>query len=195
MRYQLAQAFRFTLLMTVLTGLIYPGVVTGLCQLLFSRPANGSLLEVNGKIVGSTLLGQNFSKPEYFHPRPSAAGNDGYDATASSGSNMGPTSQKLIDRVKGDIEKFRKENPAYQGPIPADMVTTSASGLDPDISPASALAQAARVAQARGIAVDQLAQVIGTHTEGRRLGFLGEPRVNVLLLNLDVNQKFPIKNP
>ena len=195
MRYQLTQAFRFTLLMTVLTGLIYPGVVTGLCQLLFSRPANGSLLEVNGQIVGSTLLGQNFSKPEYFHPRPSAAGNDGYDATASNGSNLGPTNQKLIDRVKGDIEKFRKENPAYQGPIPADMVTTSASGLDPDISPASALAQAPRVAQARGIAVEKLTQVIGTHTEGRRLGFLGEPRVNVLLLNLDLNQKFPITKP
>jgi K+-transporting ATPase ATPase C chain len=195
MRYQLAQAFRFTLLMTVLTGLIYPGVVTGLCQLLFSRPANGSLLEVNGKIVGSTLLGQNFSKPEYFHPRPSAAGNDGYDATASSGSNLGPTNQKLVDRVKGDIEKFRKENPAYQGPIPADMVTTSASGLDPDISPASALAQAPRIAQARGIAVDQLTQFIDTHTEERQLGFLGEPRVNVLLLNLDLNQKFPIRNP
>jgi len=195
MRYQLAQAFRFTLLMTVLTGLIYPGVVTGLCQLLFSRPANGSLLEVNGKIVGSTLLGQNFSKPEYFHPRPSAAGNDGYDATASSGSNLGPTNQKLVDRVKGDIEKFRKENPAYQGPIPADMVTTSASGLDPDISPASALAQAPRIAQARGIAVDQLTQFIDTHTEERQLGFLGEPRVNVLLLNLALNQKFPIRNP
>jgi K+-transporting ATPase ATPase C chain len=192
MRYQLAQAFRFTLLMTVLTGLIYPGVVTGLCQLLFSRPANGSLLEVNGKIVGSTLLGQNFSKPEYFHPRPSAAGNDGYDATASSGSNLGPTSQKLVDRVKGDVEKFRKENPAYQGPIPADMVTTSASGLDPDISPASALAQAARIAQARGIAVDQLTQLIGTHTEGRQLGFFGEPRVNVLLLNLELAKRFPL---
>ena len=146
MRYQLAQAFRFTLLLTVLTGLIYPGVVTGLCQVLFPRPANGSLLEVEGQIVGSTLLGQNFSKPEFFHPRPSAAGTDGYDATASSGSNLGPTNQKLIDRVKADIAKFRKENPAYQGPIPADMLTTSASGLDPDISPASALAQAPRVA-------------------------------------------------
>ena len=195
MRYQLSQAFRFTLLMTVLTGLIYPGVVTGLCQLLFSRPANGSLLEVNGKIVGSTLLGQNFSKPEYFHPRPSAAGNDGYDATASSGSNLGPTSQKLVDRVKGDIEKFRKENPAYQGPIPADMLTTSASGLDPDISPASALAQARRVAQARGAALDQVTEIIEAHTIGRHLGFLGEPRVNVLLLNLDLNQKFPVKKP
>jgi K+-transporting ATPase ATPase C chain len=195
MRYQFSQAIRFTLLMTVLTGLIYPGVVTGLCQILFSRPANGSLLEVNGKIVGSTLLGQNFSKPEYFHPRPSAAGNDGYDATASSGSNLGPTNQKLIDRVKADIEKFRKENPAYQGPIPADLLTTSASGLDPDISPASALAQAPRVAQARGATLDQVTQLIEAHSEGRQLGFLGEPRVNVLLLNLDLNQKLPMGKP
>jgi len=195
MRYQLTQAFRLTLLLTVLTGLIYPGVVTGLCQLLFSRPANGSLVEVNGKIVGSTLLGQNFSKREFFHPRPSAAGNDGYDPTASSGSNLGPTSQKLIDRVKGDIAKFRQENPSYQGSIPADMLTTSASGLDPDISPASALAQAARVADARGITVDQVNQLINAHTEGRQLGFLGEPRVNVLLLNLDLNQKFPVSKP
>ena len=192
MRYQLAPAFRFTLLMTILTGLIYPGVVTGLCQLLFSRPANGSLLEVNGKIVGSTLLGQNFSKPEYFHPRPSAAGNDGYDATASSGSNLGPTNQKLIDRVKGDIEKFRKENPAYQGPIPADMVTTSASGLDPDISPASALAQAPRVAQARGSTLDQVRQLIEDQSEGRQLGFFGEPRVNVLSLNLELDKRLPL---
>ena len=195
MRYQLTQAFRLTLLLTVLTGLIYPGVVTGLCQLLFSRPANGSLVEVNGKVVGSTLLGQNFSKREFFHPRPSAAGNDGYDPTASSGSNLGPTSQKLIDRVKGDIAKFRQENPSYQGSIPADMLTTSASGLDPDISPASALAQAARVADARGITVDQVNQLINAHTEGRQLGFLGEPRVNVLLLNLDLNQKFPVSKP
>jgi len=195
MRYQLAQAFRFTLLLTVLTGLIYPGVVTALCQLLFHRPANGSLLELDGKIVGSTLIGQNFSKPEYFHPRPSAAGTDGYDPTASSGSNLGPTSQKLVDRVKVDITKFRKENPSYQGPIPADMLTTSASGLDPDISPASALAQAARVADARGVTVDQVNQLINARTEGRQLGFLGEPRVNVLLLNLDLNQKFPIRKP
>jgi K+-transporting ATPase ATPase C chain len=195
MRHQFSQAFRFTLLLTVLTGLIYPGVVTGLCQLLFPRPANGSLMEVNGKIVGSTLLGQNFSKPEYFHPRPSAAGNDGYDATASNGSNLGPTNQKLIDRVKADIAKFRQENPGYQGPIPADMVTTSASGLDPDISPASALAQAPRVAQARGATLDQITQLIEAHSEGRQLGFLGEPRVNVLLLNLALDREFPVRKP
>ena len=192
MRYQLVPAFRFTLLMTILTGLIYPGVVTGLCQLLFSRPANGSLLEVNGKIVGSTLLGQNFSKPEYFHPRPSAAGNDGYDATASNGSNLGPTNQKLVDRMKADIAKFRHENPSYQGPIPADLLTTSASGLDPDISPASALAQAPRVGKARGVSLEQMQQIISARTEGRQLGFFGEPRVNVLLLNLELDKRFPV---
>jgi K+-transporting ATPase ATPase C chain len=195
MRYQLAQAFRFTLLLTVLAGLIYPGVVTALCQVLFPRPANGSLLKVDGQIVGSTLLGQNFSKPEFFHPRPSAAGTDGYDATVSSGSNLGPTNQKLADRVKADIAKFRKENPNYQGSIPADMLTTSASGLDPDISPASALAQAGRVAEARGITLDHVNQLINAHTEGRQWGFLGEPRVNVLLLNLDLNKKFPMRKP
>jgi K+-transporting ATPase ATPase C chain len=192
MRHQLAQAFRFTLLMTVLTGLIYPGVVTGLCQILFSRQANGSLLAVNGKIVGSTLIGQNFSKPEYFRPRPSAAGNDGYDATSSSGSNLGPTNQKLVDRMKADITKFRKENPSYQGPIPADLLTTSASGLDPDISPASALAQAPRVAQARGATLDQVRQLIEDQSEGRQLGFFGEPRVNVLSLNLELDKRLPL---
>jgi len=192
MRHQFSQAFRLTLLMTLLTGLIYPGVVTGLCQLLFHRAANGSLLEVNGKIVGSTLLGQNFSKPEYFRPRPSAAGNDGYDATSSSGSNLGPTNQKLVDRMKAHIAKFRKENPSYQGPIPADLLTTSASGLDPDISPASALAQAPRVAQARGATLDQVRQLIEAHSEGRQLGFFGEPRVNVLSLNLELDKRLPL---
>ena len=181
--------------MTILTGLIYPGIVTGFCQLLFPHRANGSLVEVNGTVAGSALIGQNFSKPEYFHPRPSAAGNDGYDASNSTGSNYGPTNQKLIDRVKGDIAKFRQENPGYQGPIPADLVTTSASGLDPDISPASALAQAPRVAEARGAALDQVKQLIEAHTQGRQWGFLGEPRVNVLLLNLDLNQKFPVRKP
>jgi len=181
--------------MTILTGLIYPGIVTGICQLVFPSRANGSLIVVDGKVAGSSLLGQNFTKPEYFHPRPSAAGNDGYDASASNASNYGPTNQKLIDRVKGDIAKFRKDNPGYEGPIPADLLTTSASGLDPHISPASAQAQALRVAAARGIAVDQMKQLIELHTEGRQWGFLGEPRVNVLLLNLDLNRKFPIRNP
>jgi K+-transporting ATPase ATPase C chain len=192
MRYQLAPAFRVTLFMTVLTGLIYPGMVTGLCQMLFPHRANGSLVTVDGKVVGSALIGQNFTKPEYFHPRPSAAGNDGYDATASGGSNLGPTNQKLIDRVKADVDKFRNENPDYTGPLPADLLTASGSGLDPDLSPASALAQAPRVAKARGVSLEPVQQLIAQNTQGRALGFMGEPRVNVLALNLELDKRFPL---
>lgn len=180
-----------TVLLTVLTGLIYPGVVTGVCQVLFRSQANGSLVTQNGQIVGSTLLAQNFTKPEYFHPRPSAAGNDGYDPTASSGSNLGPTSQKLFDRVKASAEQFRKENPDYAGPIPADALTASGSGLDPEISVANASAQAARVAKARGAGASTIDSLISTATEGRDLGFLGEPRVNVLKLNLALDRQIP----
>jgi K+-transporting ATPase ATPase C chain len=190
---QIAPAFRITLLLTVLTGLIYPGLVTGFCQALFHNKANGSLISANGHVVGSALLGQNFTKPEYFHPRPSAAGSDGYDASNSSATNLGPTNQKLIDRIKGDVAKFRKENPAYSGAVPADALTTSASGLDPDISPAFAEAQAARVAQVRAIGADQVRQLISSHTQGRQLGFLGEPRVNVLALNMALDRQFPRK--
>jgi len=193
MRYQIAPAFRVTLFMTVLTGLIYPGIVTGLCQLLFPHRANGSLVTADGKIVGSALIGQNFTKPEYFHPRPSAAGNDGYDASASNGSNLGPTNQKLIDRVKADVDKFHKENPDYNGPLPADLLTASGSGLDPDLSPASALAQAPRVAKVRGVSLEQVQQIISARSEGRELGFLGEPRVNVLSLNLELDRQFPLR--
>jgi len=181
------------LVLTVLTGLIYPLAVTGLCQMLFYDKANGSLITVNDHVVGSALIGQNFSKAGYFQPRPSAAGSDGYDGTASGGSNLGPTNQKLIDRVKASVEKFHKENPSYTGPLPADLVTTSGSGLDPHISPASAEAQLDRVAKARGLSVDQIKSLIDAHTEGRDLGFLGEPRVNVLLLNLDLDHQFPAK--
>jgi len=187
---QLGPAFRIALVLTVLTGLIYPGVVTGLCQLLFHNRANGSLAYVNGQPVGSVLIAQNFTRPEYFHPRPSAAGN-GYDATSSNGSQLGPTNQKLVDRMKASIEAFRKENPDYTGPIPADLLTTSASGLDPDISPASAEAQAARVAKARGASLEQLRQLIGQNTEQPTLGFIGEARVNVLKLNLALDAQFP----
>ncbi len=187
---QLLPALRMTLLMTVLTGLIYPGLVTGICQLVFPNQANGSLIQKNGAVIGSGLIGQNFSKPEYFQPRPSAAGSDGYDATASGGSNLGPTNQKLVDRVNSSVAKFRKENPDYTGPIPADLLTTSGSGLDPHLSPASADAQVARVAKARGGSEDQIRQLVTRFTEGRDLGFLGEPRVNVLRLNLALDDQF-----
>ena len=187
---QLAPALRMTLFLTVLTGLIYPGVVTGLCQVLFANQANGSLLTQNGQVIGSSLLGQNFSKPEYFHPRPSAAGNDGYDPTASSGSNLGPTSQKLVDRMKASADQFRKENPTYTGAIPADAITASASGLDPHISIANAQAQAARIAQARGASLDKVQSLIAGLTENRDLGFLGESRVNVLALNQALDRSF-----
>jgi K+-transporting ATPase ATPase C chain len=190
---QILPAIRMTLALTVLTGLLYPGVVTGLCQLLFPQAANGSLITNNGRLIGSTLIGQNFTRPEYFQPRPSAAGNDGYDATASGGSNYGPTSQKLADRVKAAVDKFRNENPDYSGPIPADLVTASASGLDPHLSPASAAAQAQRVAKARGVPQEQILQLIAHFTADRDLGFLGEPRVNVLQLNLALDQQVPVK--
>ncbi len=193
MRQQITTALRITFVFTILTGLIYPGLMTGLCQLLFPRQANGSLVSVDGHIMGSSVIGQNFAKPEYFQPRPSAAGNDGYDATASGGSNYGPTSQKLIDRVKASIDKFHKENQDYSGPIPADLVTASASGLDPHLSPASAEAQLARVAKARGVSGDQIKSLITIHTEPRRLGFMGEPRVNVLMLNLALDKQFPVR--
>lgn len=190
---QLLPGLRMMLVLTVLTGLIYPLAVTGLCQMLFYDKANGSLITVNNQVVGSALIGQNFSKAGYFQPRPSAAGNDGYDGMASGGSNLGPTNQKLIDRVKASVDKFHKENPGYTGSLPADLVTTSGSGLDPHISPASALAQLDRVAKARGVSVDQIKSLIDSHTEGRDFGFMGEPRVNVLLLNLDLDHHFPIK--
>jgi len=179
---QLLPGLRMTLVLTVLTGLIYPGIVTGLCQMLFPRQANGSLEYKDGKIIGSTLIGQNFTKPEYFQPRPSAAGN-GYDATASTGSNLGPTSQKLIDRVKASVDKFHKDNPNSTGIIPADLLTASGSGLDPHISPEAADAQVDRVAKARGASAQDIRALVAQFTEGRDLGFLGEPRVNVLRLN------------
>ncbi len=189
---QILPAIRMTLALTVLTGLLYPGVVTGLCQLLFPHPANGSLITQNGRVIGSELIGQNFTRPEYFQPRPSAAGNDGYDPTASGGSNYGPTSQKLIDRIKAAEEKFRKENPGYQGAIPSDLLTASGSGLDPHISPAAAEAQAARVAAARNTSEAQIRALIAAGTEGRDLGLLGEPRVNVLRLNLALDRQFAL---
>lgn len=189
---QLWPALRINIFLTIVCGLIYPLAITGISQAVFPHRANGSLITKNGQVIGSELLGQNFSKPEYFQPRPSAAGN-GYDPTASGGSNYGPTNQKLIDRVKASVDQFRKDNPDYHGPIPADLLTTSASGLDPDISPASAAAEAPRVAKARGISLDQLNQVVAQYTKPPQLGILGEPRVNVLDLNLALDSRFPKK--
>jgi potassium-transporting ATPase KdpC subunit len=185
---QMLPGFRMTLLLTVLTGVLYPGVVTVICQAVFPKQAAGSLIERDGKVIGSALLGQGFSALHYFHPRPSAAGSEGYDAASSSGSNLGPTSQKLVDRVKAAREQAGGSNE-----IPSDLLTTSASGLDPHISPASALRQAERVAQARGMQEAAMREMIGRFTEGRDLGFLGEPRVNVLLLNLALDEQYPLK--
>ena len=181
-----------TVATTILFGLIYPLVVTGLAQVLFPHKANGQLIEKNGAVVGSAIIGQGFSRPEYFHSRPSAAGN-GWDAANSGGSNLGPTNQKLLDRVKGDVATAQADNPGT--PVPIDLVTTSASGFDPHITPASAEFQLPRVAKARGTTVDHLRGLVAKHTEGRQLGFLGEPRVNVLALNLDLDQQFPMSKP
>ena len=241
---ELGPGLRLTLIFTVLTGLLYPAVMTGVSELVFPKQANGSLVTVGGKVVGSTLIGQPFAKPEYFHPRPSAAGS-GYDATASSGSNLGPTSAKLLhvttkmDDKKNEIVDFDGINlrivhycvdndipyessvPLDQfkdshgdlddvklikafnddktplvftakAPIPPDAVTASASGLDPHISPGNAETQAARIAKARGVSADQLKQLIPQFTDRADLGFLGEPRVNVLMLNIALDQKFPV---
>jgi K+-transporting ATPase ATPase C chain len=190
---QILPGLRIKLFLTVVLGVVYPLVMTGISQVIFPKQANGSLRAENGKVIGSELIGQNFSKPEYFQPRPSNAGSNGYDATASGGFNQGPTNQKMVDRVKASVEQFRKANPDYKGPIPADMVTGSASGLDPHISPDSAHAQAARVAKARGVSADQVNQLIDQSTEGPDLGLLGEPRVNVLKLNLALDQQFARK--
>ena len=190
---QFLVAFRVTALLTVLTGVIYPAAVTGVAQVIFPRQAHGSLVTRNGTVIGSDLIGQNFRKAEYFHPRPSAAGLNGYDATASTGSNDGPTSLKLIDRVKASVEQYRKENPDYHGPIPSDAVTASASGLDPHISPANAQIQASRVARARGVEEAVVRQLVAQATEGPWLAFNGEPRVNVLRLNLALDREVPWK--
>ncbi len=190
---QMFRGFKMMLVLTILTGLAYPLAVTGLCQVLFRNRADGSLVRANGRIVGSSLIGQNFKAPEYFQGRPSAAGGDGYDPTSSGAANLGSTNQKLADRVRDAVAAFRKANPDYTGPIPADLVTSSASGVDPDISPASAAAQAARIATARGISVERIRSLIVRNTQGRDLGFLGEPRVNVLAINLALDASFPKK--
>jgi len=191
MKKNLITAVLMTLVTTILLGLFYPLVVTGLAQVIFPDQANGSLIKhADGTVIGSRLIGQPFSSPGYFRSRPSAAGASGYDAGASSGSNLGPTNQKLIDRVKADVEKLQAENPGV--PVPVDLVTTSGSGLDPHISPAAAEFQVPRVARERRTSEEQIRNILAAHTLGRQFGFLGEPRVNVLELNLDLDQKFPL---
>ncbi|MBZ5645931.1 MAG: potassium-transporting ATPase subunit KdpC [Acidobacteriia bacterium] len=190
MKKNLITAVLMTIATTILLGIIYPLVVTGIAKVLFPDKAGGQLIQRDGRIIGSRIIGQPFTGPGYFHSRPSAAGN-GYDAANSGGTNLGPTNQKLIDRVKQDIASLQSENPGK--PVPIDLVTTSASGLDPDITPAAAEFQVPRVARERALSEDQLRQLIGKHTAGRQLGFLGEPRVNVLELNLELDTRYPAR--
>ena len=190
MRNETIIALRVTLVTLVLTGLLYPLAMTGVAQAIFPHAANGSLArDEKGAVVGSELIGQVFTKPAYLQGRPSAAGN-GYDATASSGSNLGPTSKKLRDRVAADVERLRKENPEAPLPVPNDLVTTSASGLDPDLSPEAALWQVPRIARARQVAPERIQSLIESEVRGRDLGVFGERRVNVLAVNLALDQQF-----
>jgi K+-transporting ATPase ATPase C chain len=184
----LGVATLYTIVSIVVFGLVYPIVLTLISELIFPNQANGSFVTVGGKIVGSDIIGQLWTKPQYFHGRPSAAGK-GYDPTATGGTNLGPTSQKLIDATRATIAAVRKENPGATGPIPMDLVTTSASGIDPDISPSAAYYQSARVAAARKIDIDRVRGIIAAHVHPRELGFLGEPRVNVLELNLALDEQ------
>ena len=185
MRRNLITAVLYTVVTTVIFGLVYPFVVTGLAQLLFHDKANGQLLQKSGQLVGSRIIGQPFTAPQYFHSRPSQAGN-GYDAANSGGSNYAPTNKKLIDRVAGDVAALQQEHPGSD--VPVDLVTTSASGLDPDITPAAAEFQVIRIARERHLSEDAVRRLVAQNTKGRQWGFLGEPRVNVLMLNLDLDQ-------
>jgi potassium-transporting ATPase KdpC subunit len=186
----LGTALRMTIVSIVLLGLIYPLAMTGLAQALFPRQANGSLVTVNGKIVGSAIIGQLWTKPQYFQGRPSAAGK-GYDPTATGGTNLGPTSKKLIDATRATIAALKKENPEASGPPPMDLVTSSGSGIDPDISPEAAYWEAPRVAKARHLSLSAVDALVAQHVEGRTFGFLGEPHVNVLELNLALDRPKP----
>jgi len=189
-------AIRMTIVTLVLTGILYPFVMTGLAQVLFPWRANGSLVtDEKGQVVGSELIAQGFANPAYFQPRPSAAGEKGYDATSSSGSNLGPTSKKLQDRINEDFKRLKEENPDASGPVPAELVTASASGLDPHLSPEAMLWQAPRVAKARGISAERVKAVVDSSVEGRTFGILGERRVNVLLVNLALDRQFGKATP
>ena len=188
MKKNLITAVLMTIATTILLGLVYPLLVTGMAQVIFPKQANGQLIQQDGKTVGSRIIGQGFSGPAYFHSRPSAAGT-GYDAANSAGSNFGPTNQKLIDRVKGDVASARADNPGQS--VPIDLVTTSASGFDPHITPAAAEFQLPRIARGRGTTIEQVRAVLARHTEPRQLGVLGEARVNVLELNLELDKRFP----
>ena len=186
----LISAVLMTVVTTLLLGVVYPLVITGIAQVVFPDQANGQLVERDGKVIGSRIIGQGFSSPGYFRSRPSAAGM-GYDAANSAGSQLGPTNKKLIDNVKANVEMARKENP--NAPVPIDLVTTSASGFDPHVSPAAADFQVPRVARERSMSEADVRRLVETHTEGRQLGFLGEPRVNVLELNLALDREHPIQ--
>jgi len=188
MKKNLTTAILMTIATTVLLGIVYPLVVTGIAQVIFPKQANGQLIQKAGRTVGSRIIGQGFSGADYFHPRPSAAGS-GYDAANSGGSNLGPTNKKLVERVNQDVASLHTENPNKA--VPIDLVTTSASGFDPHITPAAAEFQLSRVAKARGINQDALRKLIAKHMEGRQLGVLGEPRINVLELNLELDERFP----
>jgi potassium-transporting ATPase KdpC subunit len=190
LKQELVVAIRMTLATLVLTGLVYPLAVTGLAQVLFPWRANGSVVSAQGRVVGSELIGQGFKGPAYFQSRPSAAGTDGYDAANSAGSNLGATSQKLRDRIAADVTRLRAENPQATPEVPAELVTTSASGFDPHISPEAARWQLPRVAATRGVAAGEVKALVDARTEPRTFGLLGEPRVNVLRLNLDLDERF-----
>lgn len=191
MKKTLQIALRTTVVTLILTGMIYPYAITGLAQILFPSRANGSLVTYkDGKVIGSELIAQPFMNPAYFQPRPSAAGEKGYDATSSGGSNLGTTSKKLQDRVAGDLKRLKEENPDAPGTIPIELVTASGSGLDPHLSPETALWQTPRIARARKISLEQVQSVVDSAVEGRTLGFLGEARVNVLLVNLALDRQF-----
>ncbi|PWC36661.1 potassium-transporting ATPase subunit KdpC [Azospirillum sp. TSO35-2] len=190
---ELRPALMLLVVMTVLTGLVYPLAVTGVAQLVFPWQSAGSLVERDGRVIGSALIAQNFTSRGYFHPRPSAAGAEGYDAASSGASNLGPTSKQLADVVAARVAALRAENPDVQGPIPADLVTASGGGLDPHLSPAAAAYQVPRVAKARGLSEDAVRDLVAAHTEGRQWGIFGEARVNVLALNMALDARAAMK--